>query len=381
MYAVDFRLKKETICDTIKISNNWKVNIGRKLVEELMIIQSNIVAMNNMTQLKRTNQNLKKSTERLSSGYRINRAADDAAGLSISEKKRSQIRGLLRAAKNAEEGVSFVQTADGAMSQTANILHRMRELSIQSLNDVYTDQDRAYMQMEFDELQSEIDRIGRQTEFNKKNVFEEYADTYYNFKGNKYWSQDQIHVINSANQTLNLTYQVSETEPEKTLTLTVPNGKYTTQELIDEIDDLVTNLGDAADGICLEYTEEGFCNAVLQGGEKINEISGGLSYLFHDEFSGSQVGALIGTTIFHPSYPLEINTLNNELKFTIENFDGTAQEVDLTIPPGFYTRQEMIDYLNTALSGTGLTAGEYGDYSIQVGGDDGSQRTGFLTWV
>ena len=142
-----------------------------------MIIQSNIVAMNNMTQLTRTNQNIKKSAERLSSGYRINRAADDAAGLAVSEKKRSQIRGLIRAAKNAEDGISFVQTADGAMSETANILHRMRELTIQSLNDVNTDQDRAFMQMEFDELQSEIDRIGRQTEFNKKNVFEEYADT------------------------------------------------------------------------------------------------------------------------------------------------------------------------------------------------------------
>ena len=77
-----------------------------------MIIQSNIVAMNNMTQLTRTNQNIKKSAERLSSGYRINRAADDAAGLAVSEKKRSQIRGLIRAAKNAEDGVGFVQTAE-----------------------------------------------------------------------------------------------------------------------------------------------------------------------------------------------------------------------------------------------------------------------------
>ena len=336
-----------------------------------MIIQSNIVALNNMMQLTRTNQNMKKSVERLSSGYRINRAADDAAGLAVSEKKRSQIRGLIRAAKNSEDGVGFVQTADGAMSETANILHRMRKLTIQSLNDVNTDQDRAYMQMEFDELQSEIDRIGRQTEFNKKNVFEEYADTYYNFKGNKYWGQDQIHVINSTNQTLQIKYQITETEPEKTLTLTVPPEKYTTQELIDEIDDIVASLGDASDGLCLEYTDDGFCNVVLQDGEKINEISGGLSYLFHDEFTGSQVGALIGTTIFHPSYPLTINLNNNELKFTIENFDGSTQEVNLTIPPGDYSRQEMIDYLNTKLVGTGMTASEYGDYSIQVSGDDG----------
>ena len=178
-------------------------------------------------------------------------------------------------------------------------------------------------------------------------------------------------MIDSTNQTLQIQYQVSETEPEKTLTLTVPPGKYTTQELIDEIDDIVTSLGDAADGLCLEYTDDGFCNVVLQEGEKINKIFGGLSYLFHDEFTGSQMGALIGTTIFHPSYPLIINSENNELKFTIENFDGTTQEVDLTIPPGRYYRQDVIDYLNTALAGTGMTAREYGDSSIQVGGDNG----------
>ena len=112
-----------------------------------MIIQHNMAAIHTMTQLGINNTNFKKSTERLSSGYRINRAADDAAKLSISEKKRSQIRGLRRAAKNAEDGVSFVQTSDEAMSQMENILHRMRELTIQSLNDTNTPQDRAAMQM------------------------------------------------------------------------------------------------------------------------------------------------------------------------------------------------------------------------------------------
>lgn len=336
-----------------------------------MIIQHNMSAINTMTQLGITNANLKKSAERLSSGYRINRAADDAAKLSISEKKRSQVRGLLRAAKNAEEGVNFVQTADGALGEMENLLHRMRELTIQSLNDVYTDDDRAAMQMEFDELQREIDRMNEQTEFNTLNVFEKYSDTYFTFEGNRVWSQDQIHKIDDTNQSLTIKYKVSEDEAEKEITLSVPKGEYTTQELIDEMDDVVTALGDVADGISLEYTEENCCNMVIQEGEEIAEITGGLSYLFFDEFEGSQVGSLIGTTVFDPNFPLIINEKNNELKFTIENFDNTTQKVDLKIASGYYTREDMINYLNTALAGTGMTASEYGDYSIQIGGEDG----------
>ena len=209
-----------------------------------MIIQHNMAAIHTMTQLGINNTNFKKSTERLSSGYRINRAADDAAKLSISEKKRSQIRGLRRAAKNAEDGVSFVQTSDEAMSQMENILHRMRELTIQSLNDTNTPQDRAAMQMEFDELQSELDRINDQTEFNKISVFEHYPDTYYKIEGNRVWPQDQLHEITSANQTLNITYIPSADQGEKTIQLSIPAGKYTTQELIDEMDDVVNALGD-----------------------------------------------------------------------------------------------------------------------------------------
>ncbi len=336
-----------------------------------MIIQHNLAAINTMRQFGINTDNLKKSAERLGSGYRINRAADDASTLAISEKKRTQIRGLIRASKNAEDGIGIVKTADGAMDQMANILQRMRELSIQSLNDIYLDEDRALMQLEFDQLQSEIDATNNQTEFNKKTVFEHYPETYFSFQGNKYWSQDQIHKIDDTNNSLTVTYQITKEEPAKVITLEVPKGEYTTQELMDEIDDVVTALGEAADGLVLEYTDEHCCNLVLQNGEKITEVAGGLSYLFFDEFEGTQVGQLIGTTVFVPGSPLYIDENNNELKFTIENFDGTTQDVDLEIPKGNYSRQEMIDYLNNALTGTGLTATEYGESFIQIGGEDG----------
>lgn len=335
-----------------------------------MIIQHNMAAVNTMMQLGITNSKLKKATERLSSGYRVNRAADDAAALAISEKKRSQIRGLLRASKNAEDGIGFVQTGDGTMGQMEDILQRMRELTIQSLNDVYNEEDRAAMQMEFDQLQSEIDRMNDQTEFNKKNVFEHYADTYYKVEGNRVWCQDQIHTIDSSNQSLTIQYKVSDTEPEKTITFAIPAGEYTTQELIDEMDDVITGLN-GADGLCLEYTGDGTCNMVIQNGVEITKLSGGLSYLFFDEFHGSRISALIGTTVFNPGYPLLVDNNNNELKFTIENFDGTTKKVDITIPPYRYSRSEMIDILNKELAGTGMTASENGEYSIQVGSDDG----------
>lgn len=336
-----------------------------------MIIQHNISSLNSIRQYGINNANLRSSIERLSSGYRINRAADDAAGLAISEKQRSQVRGLRRAIRNAEDGIGFVKTGDGAMDQISNMLQRMRELTIQALNEVYSDEDRAIIQAEFNELQSEIDRCNDQTEFNHINVFERYADTYYTFEGNRPWSQDQPHKITDENNTLTVRYQIKEDEPEKELSLSIPPGEYTTQELIDEMDDVVTALGDGADGLYLEYSEDGCCNMVLQDGEKIVDVTDGLSYLFYDQFRSTEVGALIGTTIFDPSCPLIVNNRNNELKFTIEYFDGNKKDMSIIIPDGNYTRNDIINKLNEELAGTGMTAGEYGEFSVQISGDDG----------
>lgn len=336
-----------------------------------MILQHNLQAANIKRQLGITNKALSKTTEKLSSGYRVNRAADDAAHLQTSEKKRAQIRGLLRSVKNAEEGIGFIQTGDGAMNEAHSILQRMQELCIQSSNDTYTDADRAIMQMEFDALQSEIDKINDQTEYNTLNVFEHYADSFYSYQGNRVWSQDQPHNVTPPDNSLTVTYQISETEPEKTITFTIPPGTYTTQELMDEMDTVITELGAAADGLYLEFTQDGTCNMVLQNGELISDVSGGLSYLFFDEYVSSQMGSLIGTTIFDPNFPLIINDRNNHMICSIENFDGSSQKVEITLDSGAYTRQDMIDYLNKKLEGTGMTASEYGDYSIQLGSEDG----------
>ena len=131
-----------------------------------MVVQHNMSAMNANRMLSGVSSAQSKSTEKLSSGYRINRAADDAAGLSISEKMRGQIRGLNQASTNAQDGISLIQTAEGALNESHSILQRMRELSVQAANGTETDDDREAVQNEIEQLQSELTRISETTEFN-----------------------------------------------------------------------------------------------------------------------------------------------------------------------------------------------------------------------
>ncbi|MCM3574112.1 flagellin Hag [Mesobacillus subterraneus] len=137
-----------------------------------MRINHNIAALNTHRQLNTANNAQMKSMEKLSSGLRINKAGDDAAGLAISEKMRGQIRGLDMASKNAQDGVSLIQTAEGALNETHAILQRMRELTVQSANDTNQTEDRTALQAEFVELRKEVNRISEQTEFNGKKILE-----------------------------------------------------------------------------------------------------------------------------------------------------------------------------------------------------------------
>ena len=137
-----------------------------------MVVQHNLTAMNANRQLGITTGAQAKSTEKLSSGYRINRAGDDAAGLSISEKMRSQIRGLNKASSNAQDGVSLIQVAEGALNEVHSILQRMNELATQAANDTNTTVDRNAIQKEINQLSSEITRIQSTTQFNTMNLLD-----------------------------------------------------------------------------------------------------------------------------------------------------------------------------------------------------------------
>lgn len=146
-------------------------------------INQNIEALNAWRNLLYTSNNLAKSMEKLSSGLRINRAGDDAAGLAISEKLRGQVRGLNQAVRNAQDGISLIQTAEGALNETHSILQRLRELAVQGANDTLTDADRNAIQQEIDSLLAEVDRIATTTEFNTKKLLNgEVATTALNFQ-------------------------------------------------------------------------------------------------------------------------------------------------------------------------------------------------------
>lgn len=149
-----------------------------------MRIYHNIPALFAYNSVSSTNASLQKSIEKLSTGLRINSAADDAAGLAISEKMRAQVRGLDQAVRNSQDGISMIQTAEGALNETHSILQRMRELSVQAANDTLTSQDRSYIQLEVDQLKEEVTRIATTTQFNKKKLLDGSASVL--------WSADKL---------------------------------------------------------------------------------------------------------------------------------------------------------------------------------------------
>ena len=181
-----------------------------------MVVQHNMSAMNANRMLSGVSSAQSKSTEKLSSGYRINRAADDAAGLSISEKMRGQIRGLNQASTNAQDGISLIQTAEGALNESHSILQRMRELSVQAANGTETDDDREAVQNEIEQLQSELTRISDTTEFNTMKLLD----------GSQSGSKVQVSVSKSAAG--NLSEAAATTSTFKTAAVKPIDGKEST---------------------------------------------------------------------------------------------------------------------------------------------------------
>lgn len=340
-----------------------------------MIISHNIQAMNTN---RITNENISlhgKSTEKVSSGYRINRAADDPAGLGLSEVMRRQVRGLMQATNNTKDGVAFVQTADGAMEEIHSMLQRMNELTVKALQGTYSDSDRMALNVEFDQLRTEIDRINHTTEFGTDfPVFEEHEPSYYQISGNRKWDDNQLHTITSMANALKI-HLPDDYEP-KDYTITVPPGTYTTQELVDEIDSALSNMVPSNPGFVFELTSDGYCNLSFEKADgtptKIDYVDGSLSYLIYDFQGGTGSNDILGTTIFEVDQKIVIvKGENDELGFYLEGAAG-SQDITITIPEGAYTREQMIDIINT--SGklpNGVAAAIYGDYCIQImGGSD-----------
>ncbi len=162
-----------------------------------MVVQHNLTAQNSNRMLGLTTNSLAKSTEKLSSGYKINRAADNAAGLAISEKMRRQVRGLTQASSNAQDGISCVQTAEGALNEVHDMLQRMNELAVQAANDTNMTTDRTYIKSELDALSEEISRVATTTTFNEQSLLDG------NFKGKKL----QVGSENDVDQTITISIE------------------------------------------------------------------------------------------------------------------------------------------------------------------------------
>ncbi|WP_252232763.1 flagellin [Clostridium sp. ZBS15] len=178
-----------------------------------MIINHNMNAMNAHRNMGMNTVNSGKSMEKLSSGLRINRAGDDAAGLAISEKMRGQIRGLDQATRNSQDGISMIQTAEGALNETHSILQRMRELSVQSANDTNVKADRTAIQEEMNQLTKEIDRISNTTEFNTQKLLDGTFNGKFQIGANEGQSMDlSINKMDSASLGLTSTVVISETK-------------------------------------------------------------------------------------------------------------------------------------------------------------------------
>lgn len=337
----------------IALQTPKKLGGGAKIMA--ISIQHNMGMLNANRQLNINTKKKTKSAEKLSSGYRINRAADDAAGLSISEKMRWMIRGLNKGTENAQDGVSWVQIGDGSLEETHAMLHRMTELAVKASNGTCTDSDRMMMQAEFNQLQKEVDRLTDNTYFNEKHIFNEHEDTYYQIKGEMQWPEGMIHTVRAGENDLTVVYRQKETDKPKSATITVPLGDYTTRELIDEIDTALSDAGLLDEGVMFEYTDTGLCNLNLEGGEKIDEVSGGLSYLLYDQYGGGSLGALIGTTIFWTDKST-LNIVagqNDELKFWLISAEdeNDRTEVEFTLKDGRYTKEELMTNIDNAIKG------------------------------
>ncbi len=212
-----------------------------------MVVQHNMAAMNANRMLSGVSSAQSKSTEKLSSGYRINRAADDAAGLSISEKMRSQIRGLNQASTNAQDGISLIQTAEGALNEQHSILQRMRELSVQASNGTETDDDREAVQNEIEQLQSELTRISETTEFNTMKLLD-------GSMGGSTTGGVKVNASVSVNSLKSLGTTAATKETNTTAALTADNAAQTGNTLTYTVNYTDENGNAAATSVNLKYT-------------------------------------------------------------------------------------------------------------------------------
>ncbi|MFL0798701.1 MAG: flagellar biosynthesis protein FliC [Cellvibrionaceae bacterium] len=293
-----------------------------------LYINTNVASINAQRQLVKSGHEMSQAMERLSSGKRINTAADDAAGLAIANRMTSQVRGLDQAVRNANDGISLIQTAEGALDETTNILQRMRQLAIQSANGIYSDADRATLDAEVQQLKQEIDRIATTTTFNGQLLLDGSLGS------------TQLQVGAMANQTI--TMEVGATN-------------------IDELGgakggDLIgTEAGQAAGGTtllaALQVADGGVTNDMLINNQSVGDLSAAANLQealdeINENISGVEVGAL--TELVAANDGTGIIRGANYLELTLNNPDGTTDILQISDTGSM---QEVVEKINTQASG------------------------------
>lgn len=303
-----------------------------------MIINHNMNALNAHRNMNVNNTAAGKSMEKLSSGLRINRAGDDAAGLAISEKMRGQIRGLTQASRNASDGISMIQTAEGALSETQNILQRMRELSVQSSNDTNTSEDRASIQKEIEQLTEEIDRIGNNTEFNTQSLLKGDGSTKLDNSGLKIGALEKGKDVETTEAKVSIktntkgNYKVSIGGQEFELKVTKTVEAEAAKEMEEQLNDIL-NKSDSLKG---QFTVSTDTDKVV-----IEAVKGGT-------FEGGK-----GSISVKASPNLTVNGVANANDKTVVGTtkEATAASIDLDLQG--YTTDKLSD-----LVGSGITIGK-----------------------
>jgi len=338
-------------------------------------INTNVASLNAQRNLGSTQTNLAKSMQRLSSGLRINSAKDDAAGLAISDRMTAQIRGLNQAARNANDGISLAQTAEGALQESTNILQRMRELAVQSANDTNTGSDRQSLQAEVDQLISELDRIASTTQFNGKTLLDGSL------------SNAQFHVGANANQTIS--FSVGDARASKmgsivnsagTDSQTITPTETGTAALMAQARSTYAGVnGTASNGSNISLNNTSIVSSSAYGTDATHGLSSGSAYALASAINASNVSGVsatadttqtftdVGTGIFLDNNLAATDTMTYSLTINGEAIYSSS----LTAGSGDVTVDDIVEVINSNSADTGVVATKDANNDLQLQAADG----------
>lgn len=303
--------------------------------------------MRTANRARRSESKLAQATQRLSSGYRVNSAADDAAGLAVSEKLRAIDRGLRQGMRNINDGISYIDTVDGAAQEMNNMLHRMKELAVEAANGTYSDIDREALDLEYQQLIDEIGQMTDTAEFNGIPLFERHLPEYEKNEG--VVVHDEPIIIDCSNDSLVIGYTIGGEHRE--FTVDIPAGEYSVEELADAVDTILFN---DEGSLIIGVNEQNQLTMQCEGG-KLDYISGSASSLFYDTVIGSSDGYLLGVTSFSNDTTARLEVIagkNDVISFRLGNNDDTLYSI--TLDKAKYTRPELVAQMNQKLEAAGL---------------------------